>query len=174
MTVKKSPPRVVPSFDDYYMGLCYFIAARSKDPSTQHGAIVVDSNNIPRGWGYNGTPQKMRDSEINWRRPDKYPFIVHAEQNAFDHAAGEPSTLANGTIYITGMPCPECTKRIINKKIRRIVYGQRASAMLPQDVCDLVKEMCRLGNVTLEQHKGNINWMRDLMVSMESQLPEVF
>jgi dCMP deaminase len=174
MAAKKAPPRAVPSFDEYYMGLSYFIAARSKDPSTQVGAIVVDSENIPRGWGYNGTPKKMRDADINWQRPDKYPFVVHAEQNAFDHAAGEPSSLANGTIYITGMPCPDCCKRIINKKIKRIVYGHRGIAMMPKDQQDLVKEMCRLGNVILEQFKGNINWMRDVMVSLETQLPEAF
>lgn len=174
MTVKKSPPRAVPAWDDYYMGICYFIAARSKDPSTQCGAIIVDSNNIPCGWGYNGTPQKMRDSDINWRRPDKYPFIIHAEQNAFDHASGDLASIVNGTIYITGMPCPECTKIIINRKIRRIVYGHRCAVMVPKEVCDLVKEMCRLGTVTLDQYKGNINWMRDVMVSLESQLPEAF
>jgi dCMP deaminase len=156
------------------MGLCYFIAARSKDPSTQHGAIIVDSNNITRGWGYNGAPHKIRDSEINWRRPDKYPFIVHAEQNAFDHAAGEPSTLFGGTIYITGMPCPECTKRIISKRIKRIVYGFRSSVMIPDDITNLVKELCRLSGVHLDPYKGNINWIRDIMVSLESQLPEAF
>jgi dCMP deaminase len=163
----KMPPRTVPCFDDYYMGLCFMIAARSKDPSTQHGSIIVDSNNMPRGWGYNGTPQKIKDTDINWDRPDKYPFIVHAEQNAFDNASGDSSAVAYGTIYITGMPCPECTKRIINKKIKRIVYGKRSSKMMPEDVRSLVKEMCRIGSVTLCEHDGNINWMRDYMVSLE-------
>jgi hypothetical protein len=46
--------------------------------------------------------------------------------------------------------------------------------MMPKEQCDLVKEMCRLGGVTIEQYKGNINWMRDVMVSLEYQLPEAF
>lgn len=169
--MKKTPPRVVPSFDDYYMGSCYVIAARSKDPSTQHGAIVVDRDNIPRGWGYNGVPQKILDKEVDWKRPEKYPYIVHAEENAFDHAYTD---LVNGTIYVTGMPCPGCARRIITNKLRRVVYGHRTSNMVPKEVSSLVTEMFRKGGITLDCYCGNMNWLRDLLSSLEIQLPEAF
>lgn len=169
--VKKAPPRAVPCFDDYYMGLCFFIAARSKDPSTQHGAIIVDQNNIPLGWGYNGTPQRIQDRDIDWRRPEKYPFIIHAESNAIDHSRAD---LNGGTIYVTGMPCIECAKRIVSRKIRRIVYGQRSSNMVPKEVADIVKEICKLASVSLDPFRGNINWVRDMLVHLETTLPEAF
>jgi dCMP deaminase len=172
--MKKAPPKVVPSFDDYYMGLCYFIAARSKDPSTQHGSVIVDGSNIPLGWGYNGIPQKMQDRDISWRRPDKYPFIIHAEQNAIDHATCGSHRFVGGTIYITGMPCIECAKRIVTKKLRKVIYGYRSSNMVPKEVADTVKEIFKLSNVTLEQYKGNMHWIRDVMVSLEYGLPEAF
>jgi dCMP deaminase len=170
---KKVPPRAVPYFDDYYMGLCYLIAARSKDPSTQQGAIIVDSKNIPIGWGYNGAAGDIRDNEINWNRPEKYPFIIHAEQNAFDHAYATEK-LENGTIYITGFPCIECAKRIVNKRLRKIIYGQQNSAMISQQDRTEVVELCKLARVSLEEYKGNINWLRDAIEGLMFRLPKAF
>ena len=35
------PPRKVPPRDDYYMGIAFWIASRSKDPNTQVGAVLA-------------------------------------------------------------------------------------------------------------------------------------
>ena len=34
-------PRLVPSWDEYYLNICKVVAARSKDPNTQIGCVVV-------------------------------------------------------------------------------------------------------------------------------------
>jgi deoxycytidylate deaminase len=116
----------------------------------------------------------MQDRDISWRRPDKYPFIVHAEQNAIDNSGVDAHRFVGGTIYITTMPCLECAKRIATKKLRRVVYGYRAAHMVSKEVADVVKEIFKFSNIALEQYKGNINWMRDVMVSLEHGLPEAF
>ena len=73
MKNKKVPPRRVPPRDDYYMGQAFWIAAKSKDPSTQCGAIIVSRDNSPLGTGYNGPPKKINDTSVSWDRPEKYP-----------------------------------------------------------------------------------------------------
>lgn len=172
--MKKSPPRFVPSWDDYYMALTYFIASRSKDPSTQVGAIVVDDHNRPLGIGYNGAPQAINDHEINWKRPDKYVFIEHAEINAIDHAMCGNNSLFNSTIYVSAMPCPNCMRSIVKKRLKRVVYGKTIVNMLAEDVVLQTRNMAQLGNVQLDVHTGNLNWIRDRMNWLEENLPEMF
>ena len=174
MNVKKSPPRVVPSWDDYYMALTYIIASRSKDPSTQVGAVIVDQTNRPLGIGYNGAPQPISDREINWKRPDKYVFIEHAEINAMDHASHGVHSLMGCTIYVSAMPCPNCMRRIVSRRIKRVVYGKTAVNMLADDVVTQTRDMARLGNIQFEPHRGNINWIRDRLDWIEQNIPEAF
>ncbi len=174
MSVKKSPPRVVPSWDDYYMALTYIIASRSKDPSTQVGAVIVDKTNRPLGIGYNGAPQAIPDKEINWKRPDKYVFIEHAEINAMDHASHGVHSLSGCTIYVSAMPCPNCMRRIVSRRLHRVVYGKTAVNMLDEEVVAQTRDMARLGNVQLEPFRGNINWLRDRLDWIEENIPEAF
>ena len=44
------------SWDQYFMGIALLSAERSKDPSTQVGACIVDDNNRILSEGYNGMP----------------------------------------------------------------------------------------------------------------------
>ena len=43
-------------WDDYFMGVAMLSAMRSKDPSTQVGACIVNESNRIVGMGYNGFP----------------------------------------------------------------------------------------------------------------------
>jgi len=53
-------------------------------------------------------------------RPEKYPPILHSEENAVLNSTG---SLENATAYITGPPCTHCWAHIIQKRIKRVVYG---------------------------------------------------
>ena len=44
------------SWDAYFMGLAHLSALRSKDPSTQVGATIVDQNKKIVGISYSGLP----------------------------------------------------------------------------------------------------------------------
>ncbi len=48
------------SWDDYFMAVSFLSAMRSKDPSTQVGACVVNSDKRIVGIGYNGFPRGCR------------------------------------------------------------------------------------------------------------------
>jgi dCMP deaminase len=168
------PPRPVPSWDDYYMGLVFFICARSKDPSTQVGAIVVNTGNRPLGMGYNGAPSGIPDEKINWNRPHKYVFIEHAEPNAIRHAASGLGSLEGATLYCTNMPCNECVRKIVIEKFARVVYGSQSANMMSEEVVNTTRHIAELGGVKLEPFTGNLKWVRERMNYLESYLPELF
>lgn len=113
------------SWDEYFMGVALLSAQRSKDPSTQVGACIVNKQKKIVGVGYNGFPIGCSDEILPWAREGdfletKYPYVCHAELNAILNSVGRD--LSGCTIYVALFPCHECAKAIIQSGIREIVY----------------------------------------------------
>lgn len=113
------------TWDEYFMGVALLSAKRSKDPSTQVGACVVNEDKRIIGIGYNGFPRGCSDDVFPWEKTNecaldnKYPYVVHAEANAILNST---SSLKGATIYVTLFPCNECAKLLIQSGIKRVVY----------------------------------------------------
>jgi len=113
------------SWDEYFMGVALLSAKRSKDPSTQVGACIVNDKNKIVGAGYNGLPIGCSDDEFPWSKQGdfldtKYPFVCHAELNAILNNIG--MDLKGCKIYTALFPCNECTKAIIQSGITEVVF----------------------------------------------------
>lgn len=115
------------SWDEYFMAIAKLSSLRSKDPSTQVGACIVDKNNRILSIGYNGTPNGFEDSKFPWQREGdpkdtKYYYVVHAERNAIINYRGSRKDLEGAKIYVDLFPCNECAKEIIQSGIKEVVY----------------------------------------------------
>ena len=113
------------SWDEYFMGIAMLSAYRSKDPSTQVGACIVNDRNRIMSVGYNGLPSGCSDDEFPWERTGdeydtKYPYVCHAELNAILNSGG--SNLEGCKVYVALFPCNECAKAIIQSGIKEVVY----------------------------------------------------
>lgn len=113
------------SWDEYFMGVALLSAKRSKDPSTQVGACIVNEKNKIVGTGYNGLPIGCHDDEFPWDKQGdflntKYPYICHAELNAILNNIG--MDLHGCKIYTALFPCNECSKAIIQSGISEVIY----------------------------------------------------
>lgn len=113
------------SWDEYFMGIAILSSMRSKDPSTQVGACIVDKENKILSMGYNGMPRSCDDDEYPWERDGKpldtkYLFVCHAELNAILNCHG--GSVRDSICYTTLFPCNECAKAIIQSGISEIVY----------------------------------------------------
>ena len=113
------------SWDEYFMGVALLSAKRSKDPSTQVGACIVNDKNKIVGAGYNGLPMGCEDDEFPWEKEGdfldtKYPYICHAELNAILNNIG--MDLKGCKIYTALFPCNECSKAIIQSGITEVIY----------------------------------------------------
>ncbi|MDN5314635.1 MAG: dCMP deaminase [Clostridiales bacterium] len=113
------------SWDEYFMGIALLAARRSKDPSTQVGACIVNQQNKILSVGYNGMPIGCSDDVFPWEREGealdtKYPYVCHAELNAILNNIG--FSLADCKIYVPLFPCNECSKAIIQSGIREVIY----------------------------------------------------
>lgn len=108
------------SWDDYFMVQALWAKVRSPDTSTQCGCIIVNNKNQVVALGFNGYPRGIDDSKMPQTRPAKYPPILHSEENAILNST---SNLEGATLYVTGPPCTHCWAHIIQKGIKRVVYG---------------------------------------------------
>ena len=141
------------SWDECFTQMAILIAQRSKDPSTQAGAAIVDSDNIVVGLGYNGFPRGCADDALPWERTGaflatKYAYVVHAEENAI-YNANKPTKGCK--LYSTLFPCNECVKTIIQTGIREVVYESDKYAETP--MVKASKRMLKLLKIPIRQYK---------------------
>lgn len=108
-----------PSWDRYFLDIAEAVSRRSHDGETQVGAVIVDPNKRILATGYNGFPPGCDDRELPNLRPDKYPYMVHAEINAI---ASSRQDLRGSTLYCTWSPCRDCAKAVITAGVARVVF----------------------------------------------------
>lgn len=113
------------TWGEYFMGVAQLAAQRSKDPNTQVGACIVNDDNMILSVGYNGLPAGCSDDDFPWAREGdvydtKYAYVCHAELNAILNSG--TADLRGSTIYVSLFPCEGCTKALIQKGVKEVIY----------------------------------------------------
>ena len=129
------------SWDECFMLHAVVTANRSKDPSSQVGAVLVGKNNRILSLGYNGAPNVWNDDEFPWGREadsqvhTKYPYVIHAEANAVLNYKGDNKDLEGATVYTTLYPCQNCAKLLAQAGIKRVVYLSNKYEGTEDNIC---------------------------------------
>ena len=112
------------TWDDYFIDIMHATSARSKDPNTKVGAVIVDQDNKIVGMGYNGFPPGVKDYKDRWEGKDadgsktKYKYVVHAEMNAIFNSF---KPVKGCKVYIPFWPCSDCAKHMAAAGIDEII-----------------------------------------------------
>lgn len=117
--------RQVRNWAQHWLAVAQTVAEKSKDPSTQVGAVIVDEENTIVITGHNGMTQGIEEHPAMWERPTKYDYVLHAELNAVARAARNGRSLRGCTLYVTHYPCNECAKVIVASGIKNVVTGAK-------------------------------------------------
>ena len=99
---------------------------RSHDSETQCGCVLVKDKRII-STGYNGFVSGIDDSVLPRTRPEKYPFMIHAEANAIYNAAKNGVSTIDSTCYVTAIPCLACLQMLNQCGIREVVFSDISS-----------------------------------------------
>jgi len=107
---------------EYFRTLAHTVKLKSKDESTQIGAVIVGKDKEIVSTGYNSFPRGLKDNlKERQERPEKYFWFEHAERNAIYNAARIGVSTKGCTMYLScGIPCSDCARGIINAGITRI------------------------------------------------------
>ncbi len=106
--------------DTRYIRMARIWAENSYCKRRQVGALIVKDHMIISD-GYNGTPSGFENICEDENGVTK-PYVLHAEANAITKVAKSANSSQGATLYITAMPCIECSKLIIQAGIVRVVY----------------------------------------------------
>jgi dCMP deaminase len=119
----KKSKEIEMNFDEYFVSMLYLVAMKSKDIKTQNGTIIVSQDNRIKSTGYNSFPSGINDyiSERQ-ERPEKYFWFEHGERNALYSAARAGIKLEGCRLYVTGIPCMDCARGIVQCGIKEVIY----------------------------------------------------
>jgi dCMP deaminase len=112
----------VPSWDEYFRAIAEQVKTRSKDPRMQIGAVIVDRDNQIVATGYNDLPRGARNLPERFLAPEKYDWMVHAEENAIGAAARRGVKTAGSSIYLSEgyFCCHKCASAIVQAGIKTV------------------------------------------------------
>lgn len=106
----------------HYLKLAYAEARKSKDRSTQNGAILVcPSTGCVVASGFNDIPDVCRDTSARRERPEKYVWTEHAERSSIFDAAKHGVATFGLVMYCPWLACADCGRAIVCAGIKRVV-----------------------------------------------------
>lgn len=164
------------TWDLYFISMLYLVAMKSKDKKTQHGAIIVGSDNEIRSTGYNSFPRGIDDNKPERQeRPEKYYWVEHSERNAIYNAARVGVPLKGCKIYVTDLPCMDCARAIVQAGITEVIYHVLKAYERPiiwdehhQRSLTLFEE----AGVVVREYKGDL--FKQVSVLRDGELVKVF
>jgi dCMP deaminase len=149
------------TWDQLFIEMTRLVASKSKDTSTKCGCVIVGPDNEVRTTGYNGLPRgveyKQERTEV---RPEKYFWFEHSERNAIYNAARIGVSLKDCRAYVTGPPCADCARGLIQAGIKEVVIPSDHSKCAVRnkdrwgDSCDRAQEMFKEAGVGFRMVEG--------------------
>lgn len=121
------------------MEIAEVVAERSHDSQTKVGALLVsNSSGAILATGFNGFVRGAPDGVLPTTRPEKYEYILHAEQNLIANCARHGISMENSTLVCTLSPCKLCMRLLVNCGITTVIakslYSDFTSILEMQDV----------------------------------------
>lgn len=146
--------------------MAYQASAWSKDQSTQVGAYITTNDGSPKSFGFNGLPRNVDDDvPSRHERPEKYMWFEHAERNSIYQAE---TSLEGCIMFVTHLPCPDCARGIVQKKISHLIVDKHNGAglapekgrMYTDDKYRVTRELLDEGGVTVELVEADVTLQR--------------
>ena len=148
--------------DHIHMRSAFDYASMSRAIRKKTGAVITKGENII-SYGWNGMPANSEDDCCELKDENgefiltpegemiTNPLVLHGEANAILKLSAYGGIGAEGaTLYCTMSPCIDCTKLILQSKIKKVIYYEQYR--IPQGISILLKY-----GIIVKQHLGDIN-----------------
>jgi dCMP deaminase len=158
--MKTIPNHYRPEWNDYFLGLAKVISQRSHDIQTQHGCVITDKNNRILGVGYNGFARGLHDDLLPNTRPEKYPWMIHAERNALSNCVVRPD---DGIAYVTGQCCNDCIMALWQEGVSTVIMMDNHGTHLFDDKAQKhFDSFVNMSKINIKYIKPNFDWLRQI------------
>ncbi len=149
-----------PNWQEYFIGLAHAVAIRSHDLQTQHGCIITDCHNRILSVGYNGFPKGLDDSTLPKTRPEKYPWMIHAERNALSNCTIRPE---NGIAYVTGQSCNDCIMALWQEGIKKVYMRKNhGTHLFDEEQKNIFDTFIQMSKMSIEYIDPDLSWLKEI------------
>lgn len=149
-----------PSWTDYFLGLAKVVSQRSHDVQTQHGCVITDHNHRILSVGYNGFPRGLLDENLPTTRPEKYPWMIHAERNALSNCVVRPE---NGIAYVTGQCCNDCIMALWQEGVSTVIMIEdHGTHLFDDEAKKRFDTFVKMSGINIRYIKPNLSWIKNL------------
>lgn len=127
-----------------YMSKAWKVSEDSHDAETKVGAVLISkTTGSVIAEGCNGFIRGAKDDELPRYRPQKYPYILHAEQNLLMNILANKMSVdtSNSFLVCTLSPCSLCMRLLYQAYIRTIVF---------QDTYHDFEEQCEMDDIKVD------------------------
>jgi len=151
-----------PSWNQYFLGIAKIVSLRSHDCQTQHGCVITDQNHRILGVGYNGFPKGLNDSLLPNTRPNKYPWMIHAERNALSNCVIRPD---DGIAYVTGQCCNDCIMALWQEGIKQVfMMDCHGTHLFTQEQKQQFQIFVSMSGMKINYLKPDLSWLQKGMI----------
>ncbi|MCL6444796.1 MAG: ComE operon protein 2 [Alicyclobacillus sp.] len=139
------------SWDEFFASQSRVMALRSTCPRLAVGCVIVRDKRIIAS-GYNGSLKgDVHCVDVGCRIVEGHCVrAIHAEQNALLQCARFGISTEGADLYVTHLPCLQCTKSIIQAGIAHVYYEE---SYRPDEYA---AELFRIANIPVTQVHSNL------------------
>jgi len=150
-----------PSWTQYFLGLAKIASQRSHDIHTQHGCVITDQHNRILSIGYNGFPRNLPDHLLPINRPDKYPWMIHAERNALSNCVVRPE---NSIAYVTGQCCNDCIMALWQEGIKTVyMANNHGTHLFDEKAQKIFDEFVNFSQIKVFKVDVDMSWIKKMV-----------
>lgn len=127
------------------------VAEQSPDEQTKVGALLIHGRTgAVLSSGFNGFVRGACDNKLPKTRPDKYPYMVHAEINLITNGFRHGVTAEGCFVFCTLSPCINCCRALYQSGIVTVVFKDRYKDFDAQAaMLDLTWDLTSAGDYTI-------------------------
>jgi len=149
-----------PNWTNYFLGLAKVVSQRSHDIHTKHGCVITDRNNRVLGMGYNGFPRDLPDHLLPNTRPEKYPWMIHAERNALSNCIVRPD---NAIAYATGQCCNDCIMALWQEGVSKVVMmNSHGTHKFDENAKKIFDTFVNMSKINIVYVDADLSWLRQI------------
>lgn len=108
-----------------YLKRAQVVAENSPDAETKVGSVLVSKKtHSVISEGYNGFIRGADDDKLPKTRPEKYDYVIHAEENLICNAARNGVRVDDCFVVQTISPCVKCARLLYQAGVDTVFYGE--------------------------------------------------
>lgn len=150
----KSKTKKQRRYNNLYIELVFSVASMSHCATRKVGAIIVKDNRVLSS-GWNGMPAGWNNKCEDWHGNTK-PEVLHAELNMIAKIGRSNDSAEGGVVYVTYLPCIECTKILYQSGISAVYYSEYKGGDHNTNGIKFLRK-CRIPVVRIKNKKNKEN-----------------